>query len=161
MNLKQTSKRRIFVIDILSLLFCIWQSSGLIDVWDAHPHMKGGFLAFIIWLTPLGFYWSYPSLYTKEPSRLLLIAGVMVTTIGMLGSLNALRYLGLALAFIGMTPLSWVHLFWLISAFSWMSAMAYFLRFLTPQEVWAIRMVLSTSGAALTSLYFYYLLRSK
>lgn len=118
---------RPYLLELLIVIYCVWSARDL--SWQASPYMRGGTLAFIIWGFPVAFGLAYDA-FMQLPHRmtvLLLAIGLLLSFIGVLGDLNALRYLGLALALAGLLPFSWPMLIWIPSAASWMPASGYFL----------------------------------
>lgn len=144
------------LIEILILCFCLWQGRSVVHTWDDHPMMYLSTLAFFIWIIPVFFYWMFGDVKEHEKNWLYLIFAIIASTAGTLGSLNALKYIGLSLAIVGMTPQSWCGLVWWISSASWMPAMAYFLHNITFSQMTISRTVIVFVGTLSSCLYTFY-----
>ena len=94
--------------------YCALSALVLFQTWWNIPAEKFSWLVFIIWLTPLAVK------RAKKPSKLLLIVALGATLFGTLGSLNMLKYIGLACALASFVTWSWALPIWLLSAIVWM-----------------------------------------
>ena len=105
-----------FAPAIAILLYCSISAFPLFQAWWGSPFERLSGLAFLIWIAPLLMY------RMQNPSLLFLIGATLATLLGTLGSLNTLKYLGLAFAIASFAPKGWAFPFWLLSAIAWMPA---------------------------------------
>lgn len=94
--------------------YCVFSALPLFQTWWNFPTEKFSWLGFIIWLVPLGL------ARAKQPSVLFLCLALVATLLGTLGSLNVLKYVGLACALASFVRWSWAFPLWLLSALVWM-----------------------------------------
>ena len=130
------------LLGLLVLLYCILQAHNLPLAWLNTPHLKGAWAAFLIWSLPLIGYG------TRSAAAQPLFAAVAATLLGVLGSLNALKYAGLALALLAFVPQRPGNLFWLATAIGWMPASAYLARELSTGQAAFARLLLVSIGSA-------------
>ena len=115
--------RRPSAIALAIIALCAWQSSfHLIGAWRDDPQNHLGWLAFLIWLSVAIYLLIRPTTGNETASFVLLGMGLTLCVLGMLGSVNVLRYLGLGCAIAGMNPWSWKLLPWLMVSVVWMPA---------------------------------------
>jgi hypothetical protein len=140
------------LVDLVSWLFCAFLSHSIIQDWTGFPLLHWSMASFCIWLIPIFVYWFYP--YAQKPRHsnpMLLGAGVLLSLLGLLGELNILKHLGLALASVGLIPWSNKQLIWLLTAVAWLPATAYLLRSFSFDLVIVLRLLIVTISA-LTSI---------
>jgi hypothetical protein len=107
------------------ILFCAYGCQDLLDAWRDSPFDSLGWIALSVWGLPL-------LVLRREEweegggregggaSPALLGAGLGMSLLGALGSLNVLQHAGLALSLAGLLPWRWGHAPWLAAAVSWM-----------------------------------------
>lgn len=145
--------------EICVVIFCLWMSRELLSSWFDSPYLYGGWIAFLIWLFPLVVYWFLPSETKKSSTPALVGAGLAVTVIGLLGSLNTFIYIGLALALGGLLPFSFGWLPWWVTSALWMPATAYFLKMLPLEIMPTLRLVTALIGAVWGAFWAFIMLR--
>jgi exosortase/archaeosortase family protein len=104
-----------------------WRCHALLDSWFTTPFDHLGWLAFALWILPIGIHAQTGALpYAGSGKRRswLLGAGVILICLGDVGALNACKHLGLALIFIGFAPRAGRTL-WALAAISWMPALGW------------------------------------
>lgn len=131
---------------IAILLYCAFQARSLLTDWGASPFMRFGSLAFIFWGWP--FVW-YSIKREAAPNAPLLIFALITSLAGVLGSLNALTHIGLALALLGTAPPSLLLIPWLFTAITWIPATAYFAKPLAPHLVTILRLIFASIGGTI------------
>lgn len=136
----------ISIIEALILLFTAWNARSLIDAWDGTLYIQFARVAFMISLVPLMVFFVFRKSDERTNVPFLFFA-IIASTVGMLGSMNAFKYLGFALALSGLTPLSMWNFLWFVSMASWMPAFGYFLSVLEPHTVMFLRLLISAIGA--------------
>ena len=67
---------------------------------------------------------------------------------GIIGSLNTLQYVGLALALAGFLPWFWNMIIWILCSVSWMPALAWLGSHGFPAYVLALRLILAIASAS-------------
>ena len=100
--------------------YCAWQSRDLVGAWKGAPFERLAWLALAIWCVPI--LWRRAHSRETGESSILLVLGVVCALLGTLGSINAIKYLGLALALAGLLPWAWAHILWIASSVAWMPA---------------------------------------
>jgi len=133
--------------------FCLWQSSDLFSAWRHSPFDRLGDLAFLVWTIPL--LWSLKTPPTAFPLGLGTLA-LAVCFLGGLGSLNALKYIGLALALVSLAGrASQRPWFWLGASIAWMPSLGYLLQIALGRSslnlswaIAAVRLGLASAAAA-------------
>lgn len=109
-------------------LYCAVRSEHLLAAWRHSPFDRLGWVALLLWLTPLVMAWRS----TPRELRLgrvnfgLLGLSLLVSLLGTMASMNAIKYLGLAVAVVALIRWRRAHLVWFIGAASWMPAFGYF-----------------------------------
>lgn len=109
-------------------VYCAFQSSHLVAAWRHSPFDRWSWIALLIWLAPLGAVW------TRTPAEFrlgrlnhwLLGLALLVSLLGTVTSMNAIKYVALAISVLGMIRWRWTHLVWFAGAAAWMPAFGYF-----------------------------------
>lgn len=148
-------------VEFLVFLYCVIVGAGVVNTWGDHPHMQMASLAFIIYLIPVALYWLIPSEKLKKTTPIFQYVAITASLIGYLGSLNTLKYLGIALSLTGFVPWSIYTCVWALSSLSWMPAMAYLFKSFSSHDVLLIRMVFATVASCALSVKLYFILQGK
>lgn len=129
--------RRPIWLGLALVAYCAWRSDDIVGAWQKDPRNFFGWVAFLIWLSPL----ASPRIrvdaaqgFTKE-NYAFLWSGLGMSFIGTLGELNTLCYAGLACVLVGMSKWSWLRIPWLVAACCWMPLFGYALLKVFPQSV--------------------------
>lgn len=135
-------------IEIAVLTYCGWEASALFSNWTSTPSIRWGGAAFILWCLPVIVHQIRSVLNgtSKGCSYGLLGLAVGATLAGSLGQLNALRYLGLALALGGLLPYSWPMWIWLPTAASWFPALGWFARYISLTSIHFLQIAIALMG---------------
>lgn len=136
------------LVEFAVIAYCTWVSIDVVPSWINTPFQRFGWLAFCIWIFPVLYYWSFPGKKEKQTTPFFLWLGLALTLTGVLGSLNALKHVGLTVAIMGLLPWSWMLLIWLMTALTWMPALSYFARYLPLYTVIIGRILVSLFGMA-------------
>ncbi len=116
------------LVHVAALLFVLCFQGSLVNAWLISPLDKGAWIALLIWITPILLYrcgWlNVPAKVSLDNTSLLMI-GIILTVLGIIGSVNSLKTLGLAFALASFVPLHPVAILWLISSLAWMHPFAY------------------------------------
>jgi hypothetical protein len=137
-----------WLVALAVVAYAACQAQDLVSAWRHAPYDRLGWLAFVIWMSPLGWARGLGKVPRAEPVGGLLAVGLAFSFLGAVASLNTLCYAGLACTLAGFCPWSWRNLFWLLAAASWMPALGYALHALTAGQVLATRLILATAGGA-------------
>lgn len=142
-------------IAIAILLYCIWNAYNLVIGWLISPFDAGGWIAFIIWISPILYVWGINSKYAfpQPHTASFLFLALLLSTGGMLASLNIIEHIALAFALGAFMPWNWNIFFWLIGAISWMPLLGYVSSDLSISMVVILRICISLISAAWG--YFY------
>ena len=103
-----------------------------------------GWLALLIWLSPLVVYWVQPK--RVSANAFFLGAAIAAGLIGELIEFHFLGHLALALVLAAWLPFSLRLLAWLIAALAWMPALGWALAHLPNSALVAVRLVLALLG---------------
>lgn len=134
-----------------ALAFSLWSCRDLIVVWRHSPLDRFEWLAFLIWIVPIGLYWRHGRPPAYRSITVLLGIGLAFTLAGILGETNTARHLGLIaiLAAFGshvrLAPLWW------IAGISWIPLLTMIALKLAPSDfpkpiLYALRLTLATLG---------------
>jgi hypothetical protein len=144
------------IAEILCLLFCAWAADDLLISWGGTPFLRFGGLTFIIWILPLITYLLLPTTRERKVHTILLAIAVVLAIVGIIGSVNVISHVALALACWAFTPLLLYTIPWLITAVSWMPAVGYIFREFSPSHVVTGRVLLAVLGAVWGIVVIYY-----
>lgn len=141
---KKSSHSTVYVQFAIVLFFAALSSWQLFYHWSRNRVEGNSWILFIIWLLPLLRYrftcikerifgeWNFPLLY----------ASIVLTFLGIIGSLNTLCYIGMALSLMSpLPPLKGVYL-WGITSILWMPASAWVGLWYFPSYYFLARVVL-------------------
>lgn len=145
--------------ELLVFVYCSLIGAGVVSTWGDHPHMQLASVAFLIFLVPVAVYWLTPSKTIKKTNPIFQYFAIVVSTIGYLGSLNAMKYFGIALSLAGFVPWTLQTWIWMISSLTWMPAMAYAFKGFASNDVLFIRMVFAITASFALSVKLYKMLK--
>lgn len=136
------------LIELAVVAFCIWQAYDLPSDWVSFPFLRLSWLSFVIWFLPIPIYWIFPinSQTERRTTPILFWIALILSVLGMLGSLHALQHLGVAFALMGLVSWTWWSFIWLASCVSWMPAMSYFASNLSLDLVLIARVIVAFIG---------------
>jgi hypothetical protein len=133
--------------------FALWRSMVLVEGWRHAPLERAAWVMFLVWLLPLAVFIGRASgtPANQESARPIwpFIPALFLTLVGTLGSLNALCYVGLAFALVGLTGWSWMHWLWLASAVSWMPVFGWLAQGLGLNLLFALRLAVAVAGVGI------------
>ena len=110
--------RRVFRVEWAIILFCAWASRELVNAWWHSPFDRFGWLAFLLWLTPVVVHEFHRS--DSKNGIACSGAGLVAATFGLMAQLNAATYAGLAFAVAGLLPWNPMVALWLAFSLAWM-----------------------------------------
>jgi len=115
-------------------LYCAFRSDHLVVAWRHSPFDRLSWIALSVWLIPLFQVWvTRPELFLLGRLNHWLLGGALLASLlGTMASMNAIKYLGLALAIVAMVRWRGAHAVWFVGAASWMPAFGYFVAKLVP-----------------------------
>ena len=108
-----------FIVPIAIVIYAVWQSLELFNSWFISPFERYSWIIFLIWLVPL-FYCCLSKKVLIQPVFLWL--ALAFTFFGVIGSLNAVKYVGLSFAIASFVPFYYISVFWIFGSSSWMPA---------------------------------------
>lgn len=110
------------LIVFLIAAYCAWNARSLISGWIDAPYEKQVWFIFFLWGMPLLYFWvaNPPQSYAGNPW--LIGIALSLSFVGHAGSINMLKYLGLACALAAFLPWRMELLVWLASSIAWMPA---------------------------------------
>lgn len=117
------------------LAFNIWNSQTLITTWIDAPIEAWTWIAFLIWTLPIFVFWyafANAEVELSTGNTLLLGLSLLAAFLSIIGSINALAYIGLALSLASFVPWNFAHLLWIMTSASWMPALGWFYSRLLP-----------------------------
>ncbi len=130
--------------------YCLWHAHPLIQAWQKNPSDRFGWLALLIWMLPIAYDRFHHRAHPKEANTLLLALGLSLSFFGEMGSLNALKYAGLALSFASFTAtITPAHALWLLSSIGWMPLMGWAGSHWFPGSILPVRLMIALTGAGI------------
>ena len=130
--------------------FALWRSTVLLEGWRHAPLERAAWVMFLVWLVPLSVFvvreWTASSKAESARPIWPFIPALLLTLVGTLGSLNALCYVGLAFALVGLTGWSWWHWLWLATAVSWMPVFGWLAQGLGLNLLFVVRLAVAVAG---------------
>jgi hypothetical protein len=131
------------------LAFAAVAARDLPATWLHSPYDRLGWLAFLLWLTPLvARIFPGGGRVREDPSLGVAIAGLVLVVFGMMGALNAAKHAGLALAFAAFLPAPqrWT---WLVASVAWMPSLGWLASHGAGETTTVVfRLVFAAAGAA-------------
>ncbi len=140
-----------WLLPIAILLYSSWNARELVNAWIYAPLDSFGWLPFLIWLVPVGVNGKKP-----ETSVFLWMA-LILTLLGNLGSLNALKYLGFSSAIAALLPFSWATVIWWACSIGWMPAFGWFGSHYFPDSLFISRCIIT----GISSLLLIFIMKRK
>ncbi|MEW6159417.1 MAG: hypothetical protein AB1813_18475 [Verrucomicrobiota bacterium] len=126
------------------LVYCAWQARDLLSAWRHSPFDAFGWVIFLIWLIPAA---AGAFAVTRTRFNLLMATAALVLSfVGELGSLNFLKYWGLASALAAWGRFSWAHCLWWISAAAWMPFFGWMTSAIFPEGMFVARFIVVVIG---------------
>ncbi|MCB1136253.1 MAG: hypothetical protein KDK78_08300 [Chlamydiia bacterium] len=144
------------LVQMGALVFILLFQESLLYAWRFSPLDRGGWIALLIWLSPILLYrlGKLPSPGRRSGDPLsLLILGLICTILGIIASVNSLKTLGLAFACASFLPWHAASLLWLMSAFCWMTPFSYVGSYYLGSYIFLSRLLFLTPCTALLLWY--------
>ncbi len=108
------------------LAFAAWRSTELLNAWRHSPLDRLGWIAFLLWLTPVAASFAKPSLPGLHPAAPWFLGASLAASIfGVLADFNTAHYVGLSCAIAALGGWSWRHALWFAAAITWMPAFSW------------------------------------
>ena len=127
----------------VAIAYAATACADLIAAWQRSPFDRLGWLALAIWLLPLALRMRDGALSVGW-----LAFGLLVSTFGRMGDLNAAQHVGLAWCLVAIVPRGRGRWLWLATSISWMPLLGWVgCRGLAGYEVAALRVLLAVFGA--------------
>ena len=132
------------LVELAILAFAAWQSHDLLNAWQHSPHDRFGWLALLVWLTPLAARLVLSRKMSASP--FLMGAAIVSGTLGELTELHFFGHIALALVIVAWFKISWRSLFWLGAAVAWMPVFGWWLANFSGGAVFTLRLLLALAG---------------
>ena len=132
------------LVELAILAFAAWQSHDLLNAWQHSPHDRFGWLALLVWLTPLAVQFVRGGKISASP--FLMGAAIVSGTLGELTELHFFGHIALALVIAAWFKISWRSLLWLAAAVAWMPVLGWWLAGFSGGAVFTFRLVLALAG---------------
>ena len=140
------------LLNIIFVVYSITQSTALWAFWMYTPFDPYSWLALAAWVSPVLYYLKdlpQVSASSTNSPRLLFLAMIIMLG-GSLGSVNALRYLALAMGIVSLMPWHGLYSFiWLLGSFSWMPVLGWALLPYLPFTMLVPRLCLAACSVGL------------
>lgn len=134
-------------------LFNLVNSVDLFRSWSDTPVEEVSLFFFLIWLLPLPIHWCEnpeEEFVLSRENGMLAFLSLLMALLGMVSSLNAFAYWGLAFSVAACLPWSMTHLWWIVSSIAWMPASGWLLLRQFPESsplvAQLLRLALVTAG---------------
>lgn len=133
-------------LEIAIFAYCLIQARDLPTSWLTAPAVRYGWVAFLIWFLPVLLYVGLTALRSgdKRSTPLFLVGAILLSLIGVMGSLNILKHSGLALACAGLLPFSWPVLVWLPASIAWMPGFGWLMKAMPFQLIVVMQLAITT-----------------
>lgn len=138
------SARSFPLLELAVVAACLWLSRDLLNAWQHSPHDRLGWVAMLIWLSPLVVFLARK----RELSANAYFLGGAIF-LGLAGELTELNFLGhaaLAFSLAAWLPFSWRTLVWWLAALSWTPLLGWELASYSSEETLGTRWALSLIG---------------
>ncbi|MEI6193422.1 MAG: hypothetical protein WCS42_03740 [Verrucomicrobiota bacterium] len=135
------------LVELAVLVFAAWQSLDLPVAWRHSPHDRFGWLALLVWLTPLALRLAGRPRVPLAANPWLLGSAILAGLLGQLTEVHFFGHVALALAVAAWVEISWRLLPWLLSAVAWMPVFGWWLAGFSGGTVFALRLALALAGA--------------
>jgi hypothetical protein len=144
--------RSLLTVEWAVVVFCAWHcAQPLMGTWCSAPFDRLGWLAFLLWFSPVVASVAWSDRLPQVRIAWLTWVAVGMQVAAVLANINALSYLGLALALGGILPPGKNHLFWMLLSFSWQPVLGIALfRFLPVNAIIVIRVLLAAVAAVIS-----------
>jgi len=130
------------LVELAILYFAAWLSRDLLNAWQHSPHDRLGWLALLVWLTPLARRLKNDRTELSANSYLL-GAAIACGLLGELAEVHFLSHVAMALALGAWLKISLRSLLWLLAAVAWMPAFGWWLAGFSGGSVLILRLVLA------------------
>lgn len=133
--------------EYLILVFCVWHSRSLIQVWTSgsDPWAWATFVLLVVtWI--IGLVRGLRHERVASPNQLMLWTGVAATLVGSSGDLRVLQHVGLVCAMSAFWMGSFAQVAFLFASVSWMPALHWFVARFVFLNITIIRLVIVTAG---------------
>jgi hypothetical protein len=141
-------KKNHLLLSFAILIYSAFNSLELIQAWKKAPFEKHVWILFLIWLTPL--VWTLGNFRNNVNhtfyNPLFLGIAIFFTFLGVIVSMNALKYIGFAFSLASFVPMHWAAFPWLISSVAWMPALGWMGSRYFPNWVFEIRLFIVLAG---------------
>ncbi len=134
-------------VELTVLLFAVWQSQDLLNAWQHSPHDRFGWIALLVWLTPLVARLTGGSIASAKANPFLLGGAIFAGALSSLTELHFFGHIALALALAGWLKISWRKLIWVATALAWMPALGWLLADLSSPIIITLRLTIALAGA--------------
>ena len=133
------------LVEFSILAFCLWLARDLLDAWLHSPHDRFGWLAMLIWVTPLA---ARLRLQAGMPANALFLgAAIIFGAFGELTEFHVLGHFALALALAAWLPKSYRLAVWFIAAPAWMPVLGWEMAHFPEGVIVFSRLGLALAGA--------------
>ncbi len=141
------------------LLFAGISSQELIFAWTNVYIERFSWAIFVVWCLPLLVHWSNIIMkgVSVEWNVTALVASIVFTLLGLIGTLNTLCYFGLACGVMALLPPRFSLIPWLLGSVLWMPAVGWFGIYYFPDHLFYIRI----SIVSICSLWAVYTLNNR
>lgn len=136
-------------IGLIVLLFCITPTFDLMDAWTSSPADRWGWIALLIWISPLAMMRWIRGQHDLigEENQLLYLAALLTTLAGQVGRVNAIEHFAVLLACGGLLKCSVRSLVWMCAGACWLPAFGWLVMTSAPNQVLTARVALAFVGA--------------
>lgn len=135
------------LLALLILAYCTFNSREMFDSWLFAPYERMSWLLFLIWVLPLLVFlylkWTGKESSPLKINSLFLWGALLSTLVGIIGTVNAANYIGLALALASFMPWNWLVPIWVVGALSWMPAIGWIGSHFFPEHVFLFRLLIA------------------
>lgn len=135
------------LVELAILFFAMWLSRDLVNAWHHSPHDRLGWLALLVWLTPLALLLKNDRAELAANSYLL-GAAILCGLLSELAEVHFLNHVALTLALSAWLKFSWRKLPWLLAAVAWMPIFGWWLADFSAGMVLIFRLALALASVS-------------
>jgi len=137
------------LVELTVLFFCLWLSRDLLNAWQHSPHDHYGWLALLVWLTPLLVQLARKG--QNSANAFYLGTAIIIGALGELTEFHFLGHVAFAFSFAAWLPVSLWQAVWLVTALAWMPVFGWEMAHFSDGVILFSRIVLAVAGVACLS----------
>lgn len=139
------------VVELVAVAYTGFQCRGLASNWLHSPLDRFGWLAFLLWIVPVIYFWLRHGCRRTQKQgtvQAMIATGLALSLLGTLADFNALKHAGLATVLAGLIPFRAGLIPWYVLAITWTSVFTWIAMRFAPTLILPLRLSLSAAATA-------------